>query len=151
MQRIPGEIPDPADDAVSVLVVAGDTILAETLVKIAGADGYFATSVGRGWLALEHVRKTRPEIVLLASELPDMHGMALLKYIRSVSPETLVIVTTGFAMGTSNIQASEAGAYDSLPVPFTSTRLRLLLGRAARHARQIRENTDPGAQAEEGT
>jgi DNA-binding NtrC family response regulator len=143
MQRIPGELPYPADDAVSVLVVAAETILAESMVKIAGADGYFATSTGRGWLALEHVRKTRPDIVLLASELPDMQGVALLKFIRSVSPDTLVIVTTGFATGISSIQAAEAGAYASLPTPFSATRLRLLLGRAAHRVQRIRENVDP--------
>lgn len=143
--------PTPADDTVSVLVVGDEPVLAESCVRIAEGDGYFATSTGRGWLALEHVRETRPEIVLLASELPDMDGMALLEHIRSVSPETLVIVTTAFATGSSNIQAIEAGAYASLPMPFTATRLRLLLGRAAQQARPIRENPDPGAEAEEGT
>lgn len=143
--------PVPADDAVSVLVVADEPVLAESCVRIAGADGYFATSTGRGWLALERVRKTRPEIVLVAHELPDMPGMSLLKHIRSVAPETLVVVITGSGRASSDVQAIEAGAFDTLSKPFTATQLRLLLGRAARQARIIRENTDPGAQAAEPT
>lgn len=142
--------PVPADDALSVLIVHDEPILAESCVRIIRADGYFATSAGRGWLALEHVRKTRPEIVLVALELPDMHGTALLGWVRSVSPETLVIMITGPAAVDTRTRLIQAGAFGCLSEPFTATRLRLLVGRAARQAHRIRDNGDPGAQAEEG-
>ncbi|MEW5928748.1 MAG: response regulator [Gemmatimonadota bacterium] len=135
--------PAPADDPVSVLIVDDEPILAGSCVRIAMADGFIATSTGRGWLALEYVRKRRPEIVLVALELPDMRGMALLEWIRSASPETLVVMITDSAAG-FRTEAIRAGAFDCIAKPFTSTQLRILLGRAARQARdhQPREAPD---------
>jgi DNA-binding NtrC family response regulator len=57
---------------------------------------------------------------------------------------------TGHAEMDTRIRLIQAGAFDCLSEPFTATRLRMLLGRAAQQVHRIRENTDPGAQAEEG-
>ncbi|HEX8274651.1 MAG TPA: response regulator [Longimicrobiaceae bacterium] len=130
--------PAPADDTVSVLVVDDEPVLAESCVRIARGDGYFATSTGRGWLALEHVRQRRPEIVLVAQELPDMHGITLLGWIRSIAPEILVIMIIGSGAAAGRPQAIQAGAFDCLVKPFTATRLRILLGRASHQARSVK-------------
>jgi DNA-binding NtrC family response regulator len=86
------------------------------------------------------VKRTRPEIVLADLKLPDMDGLELLREIKQVAPETLVIMITGFATVNSSIEAIQAGAYDYIPKPFTATQLRILIGRASQQAQLTRDN-----------
>jgi DNA-binding NtrC family response regulator len=82
----------------------------------------------------------RPDIVLTDLRLPDIDGITLLKEIRQMTPDTLVIMITGFATVNSSVEAIEAGAYDYIPKPFTATQLRILIGRAAQQVQLARDN-----------
>ncbi|HEY7768654.1 sigma-54 dependent transcriptional regulator, partial [Longimicrobium sp.] len=95
---------------------------------------------GRGKGALDSLRRHRPDIVLTDLHLPDMDGLALLKEIKKQSPETLVVMITGFATVDSSVEAIRAGAYDYIPKPFTATQLRILIGRAGQQVQLVRDN-----------
>jgi DNA-binding NtrC family response regulator len=125
---------------ISVLIVDDEELLARSCTQILAGEGYLVTSEHRGRVALDLVRRKRPEIVLADLRLPDVDGMWLLKEIRQASPETLVIMITGFATVTSSVEAIQAGAYDYIPKPFTATQLRILIGRAARQVELARDN-----------
>jgi DNA-binding NtrC family response regulator len=79
-------------------------------------------------------------VVLTDLMLPDMDGLALLKEIKKLAPETLVVMITGFATVDSSVEAINAGAYDYIPKPFTATQLRILIGRAAQQVQLVRDN-----------
>jgi DNA-binding NtrC family response regulator len=125
---------------ISVLVVDDEELLARSCTQILASEGYAVSSESRGRAALEYVRRKRPEIVLADLRLPDVDGMWLLREIRQASPETLVIMITGFATVTSSVEAIQSGAYDYIPKPFTATQLRILLGRAALQVDLARDN-----------
>ncbi len=125
---------------ISVLVVDDEELLAKSCTQILASEGYRVATEVRGRSALEIARRQRPDIVLTDLMLPDMDGMTLLREIRSISPETLVIMITGFATVNSSIEAIQAGAYDYIPKPFTATQLRILIGRAAQQAQLSRDN-----------
>jgi DNA-binding NtrC family response regulator len=132
--------PTDLAEPISVLVVDDEELLARSCVQILSSEGYRVTSEGRGRVALETVRRTRPEIVLTDLMLPDMDGLALLREILEVVPGTLVIMITGFATVDSSVEAIQSGAYDYIPKPFTATQLRILIGRAAQQVQLARAN-----------
>jgi DNA-binding NtrC family response regulator len=125
---------------ISVLVVDDEELLARSCTQILASEGYSVSSESRGRVALEFVRRKRPEIVLADLRLPDVDGMWLLREIRQASPETLVIMITGFATVTSSVEAIQSGAYDYIPKPFTASQLRILMGRAALQVDLARDN-----------
>jgi len=125
---------------ISVLVVDDEEMLARSCLQILEGEGYNATMETRGRNALDAVRRQRPNIVLADVVLPDMDGLDLLKEIREASPETLVIMVTGFATVSASVTAIQAGAYDYIPKPFTATQLKILVGRAAREVELKRQN-----------
>jgi len=125
---------------ISVLIVDDEELLVKSCAQILSSEGYHVYTEGRGRNALDSVRRHRPEIVLSDLHLPDTDGMELLKEIRKISPETLVIVITGFATVDSSVEAIRAGAYDYIPKPFTATQLRILIGRAAQQVRLVQDN-----------
>lgn len=124
----------------SVLVVDDEDLLAKSCRQILSSEGYTVYTESRGKAALEVVRRNRPDIVLMDLMLPDMNGLAVLKEVKQLSPDTLVIMITGFATVNSSLEAIEAGAYDYIPKPFTATQLRILIGRAAQQVRLARDN-----------
>jgi DNA-binding NtrC family response regulator len=132
--------PSDFDPPISVLVVDDEELLAKSCTQILSSEGYKVTTETRGRAALETARRQRPDIVLTDLMLPDMDGMTLLRDILGISPETLVIMITGFATVNSSIEAIQAGAYDYIPKPFTATQLRILIGRAAQQVQLARDN-----------
>jgi DNA-binding NtrC family response regulator len=134
--------PAEVDPPISILVVDDEELLAKSCLQILASEGYRVAVEGRGRAALETVRRQRPEIVLADLRLPDMDGIELLKEIRQLCPETLVIMITGFATVDSSVQALEAGAYDYIPKPFTATQLRILIGRASQRVLLCRDNAE---------
>ena len=132
--------PSETHPSINVLIVDDEELLVKSCATILSSEGYRVHTEGRGKNALESVRRQHPEIVLSDLHLPDMDGMELLKEIRRISPESLVIVITGFATVDSSVEAIRAGAYDYIPKPFTATQLRILIGRAAQQVRLVQDN-----------
>ena len=60
--------------------------------------------------ALQVVRRTRPNIVILDLRLPDMDGVEVCRQIKSISPETEVIIVSSFADENALVGAIVAGA-----------------------------------------
>jgi DNA-binding NtrC family response regulator len=127
---------------VSILVVDDEELLAKSCGQILAGEGYAVAIETRGGAALEYVRRHRPDIVLTDLMIPEVDGMALLREVRRVAPEALVIVITGFATVDSSVEAIQAGAYDYIPKPFTATQLRILIGRAVQQVALRRANAD---------
>jgi len=129
-----------AEVPINVLIVDDEELLVKSCGQILSSEGYTVFTEGRGRNALEVVRRQRPDIVLTDLMLPDMDGLALLKEIKKLAPETLVVMITGFATVDSSVEAIRAGAYDYIPKPFTATQLRILIGRAAQQVRLVQDN-----------
>ena len=62
--------------------------------------------------------------------MPGMSGMEVLDHIRTIDPNLLVIVITGYATVESAVEAMKKGAYDFIPKPFTPDQLRIVVRRA---------------------
>jgi DNA-binding NtrC family response regulator len=129
-----------SDVPISVLICDDEELLVKSCGQILSSEGYTVYTEGRGKNALDNVRRHRPDIVLTDLMLPDMDGLTLLKEIKKLAPETLVVMITGFATVDSSVEAIRAGAYDYIPKPFTATQLRILIGRAAQQVQLVRDN-----------
>jgi DNA-binding NtrC family response regulator len=132
--------PSEPHPSITVLIVDDEELLVKSCGQILSSEGYTVHTEGRGRSALEMVRRHRPDLILADLHLPDMDGMVLLKEIKKISPESLVIMITGFATVDSSVEAIRAGAYDYIPKPFTATQLRILIGRAAQQVQLVRDN-----------
>ena len=128
------------DIPITVLIVDDEELLVKSCGQILSSEGYTVHTEGRGKNALEVVKRHRPDIVLTDLMLPDMDGLQLLKDVKKLAPETLVVMITGFATVDSSVEAIRAGAYDYIPKPFTATQLRILIGRAAQQVKLVRDN-----------
>jgi DNA-binding NtrC family response regulator len=106
------------------------------------ADGYNVSSAGRGDEAIEMMRRSRFDIVLVDLHMTPVSGMEVVAGAIEANKEAIVIVITGNPSVATSIEALRAGAWDYLPKPFSATHLHILIGRAAHVILVARETRD---------
>jgi len=119
-------------DQVNILVIDDEQIMRDGCSRILSKDGWTVICAENGNKGLEEI-KGRPEnidVILLDLMMPGMSGMEVLDHIRTIDPNLLVIVITGYATVESAVEAMKKGAYDFIPKPFTPDQLRIVVRRA---------------------
>lgn len=122
------DMPDP----INILVVDDEQIMRDGSSRILSKDGWEVLTADNGQQGLEIIRNQPDQIdvILLDLMMPGMSGMEVLDHIRSIDPNLLVIVITGYATVESAVEAMKKGAYDFIPKPFTPDQLRIVVRRA---------------------
>ena len=119
-------------EPVNILVIDDEQIMREGCSRILSKDGWAVITCENGKQGLEELQ-ARPEkidAVLLDLMMPGMSGMEVLDQVRTIDPNLLVIVITGYATVESAVEAMKKGAYDFIPKPFTPDQLRIVVRRA---------------------
>jgi len=119
-------------DSVNILVIDDEQIMRDGSSRILSKDGWGVITAENGQQGLDIIR-SRPDqidVTLLDLMMPGMSGMEVLDQIRSIDPNLLVIVITGYATVESAVEAMKKGAYDFIPKPFTPDQLRIIVRRA---------------------
>lgn len=93
-----------------ILIVDDEEAICETLGDILQEKGFIVTIAGNGQEAINKAESAFVNIALIDINLPDMDGMALLKILKSESPQTSGIIITGNASLQNAISALEDGA-----------------------------------------
>jgi two-component system response regulator AtoC len=112
-----------------ILLIDDEPDFVEDCAAILRRLGYHCVSASSGKQGLEAYRQHRPQIVLTDLSMPEMDGLALLRSLKSLDPEAMVILITAYASVDTAIDATRAGAFDYLRKPFTMAELCKVLQR----------------------
>jgi two-component system, NtrC family, response regulator AtoC len=110
-----------------ILIVDDEPFICESLERILREEEYFAASVLRGEAALKLIREEQFDLVFLDLRLPDLPGLEVLRRIKALDPDLLVIVMTGYASVESAVEALKMGAYDYIKKPFKADVIKLIV------------------------
>ncbi len=110
-----------------ILIVDDEAFICENLERILGEEHYDTVVAQTGQTALESLRANQVDLVFLDLNLPDMHGLDILKHIKSLDPDLLVIIITGYASVESAVEALKMGAYDYIKKPFKADVIKLIV------------------------
>ena len=134
MERAPassrrGELPRARGH---VLVVDDHAALADNLREILTEDdsGIEVTVLGTGKRALSVARKRGFDVAIVDVKLPDASGVDVLSRLKEVSPESEVILITGFATIDAALAALRGGAFALLLKSFRPEELRSVVEQA---------------------
>ncbi len=83
--------------------------------------------------AIKLVDKKVPDIILLDNKLPGMPGIEVLEYINKKRLETIVLMITSYASLELAVKATNQGAHDFIPKPFTPQELRSAIESVTKH------------------
>lgn len=86
-----------------------------------------------GEQALEIINNNPPAIVLLDNKLPGIQGVEVLEYINNHHLDILVMMITSYASLELAVKATNIGAYDFVPKPFTPQELKASMENITKH------------------
>jgi len=89
--------------------------------------------------ALDEIRQTPPDLILLDIGLPGMNGIEALARIKDLNPEILVIMITAYEDVKTVISAMKLGAYDYVLKPIVMGGLRVTIQNALETIRLRKE------------
>jgi excisionase family DNA binding protein len=101
-----------------VLVVDDDPEVGALFKRILGSVSQTVTVVRDGHEALEKVRQDKYELVFLDVKLPGMDGVETLEKIKSITPDSIVVMMSGYSVEDEIKRALDMGAQDFISKPF---------------------------------
>ena len=105
--------------ALHVLVVDDSAVVREVMATVLSQEpGITVTAAADPLIAMDKMRRARPDVILLDLELPRMHGLAFLRKLMAEDPLP-VVVCSGIADAGSGaaLQALDEGAVDIVTKP----------------------------------
>ncbi|HHN65328.1 MAG TPA: sigma-54-dependent Fis family transcriptional regulator [Nitrospirae bacterium] len=114
-------------DRARILIVDDEKLLRWSLEQNLQKEGYEVVSADTGARGLEKFREDMPDITLLDIHLPDMSGMDVLKKLKELDRDSIVIMITAYGDIETAVKAIKMGAYDFVEKPFNMDKLNLLL------------------------
>jgi DNA-binding response OmpR family regulator len=100
-----------------VLVVDDQPAVQQFLKEVLELHGYEVLTAEDGVKALEHYREFRPSFTLTDISMPGMTGLELLKQIKTLNAEAIVMLMTGAGSETYAIEALRGGAVNYFTKP----------------------------------
>jgi CheY-like chemotaxis protein/glycine cleavage system H lipoate-binding protein len=115
----------------SVLAVDDEQIVLDSVLKHLRKSNYNLHTALSVKDALALMQTTEVDIVLTDLMMPEVDGLEFLKMMKERSPQTPVIMITGYATINTALQATNLGAFDYVAKPFTKSELTSVVARAA--------------------
>lgn len=102
----------------TVLIVDDDPSICRILEKILQKEGYNIMIVNSGKQAIKIVERETVQLILLDIQMNGIDGMDTLQFIKSISPDTNIIMMTAHPTLETARRAMEHYAYDYITKPF---------------------------------
>lgn len=113
-----------------ILVVDDEPAVRHFLKVILQRMGYEVETASGGGEALERTKERSFDVVLTDLIMPRMDGLELIREVKKLSPDTEVVVITGYPSSESIVAATRAGAVDYLPKSPDPEHLSVLIEKA---------------------
>lgn len=113
-----------------ILIVDDEQGIRELLISEFKRLGYEVFHAVNGEDAISKIQVEKVDIIITDMKMPKVDGLDLLKFAKENSPETEVILITGYATVENALEAMRSGAYDFIQKPFNIDELSALVEKA---------------------
>ena len=110
----------------NILIADDDPIIRKSLREMLRLEGYEVDTVA--------------DVVITDVKMPAVGGFELLSKIKSSSPDTVVILMTGYGSIEDAVNGIKAGAYEYITKPLNDNEIKLVIDRSLEHLRLRKEN-----------
>ncbi|MDY6853988.1 MAG: response regulator [Thermodesulfobacteriota bacterium] len=110
-------------NSAKLLIVDDNVDFTKSLADILELKGYDVSVCHNGYETIETVKDRRVDLILMDIRMPGIDGIETYKRIREISPETVTIMMTAYALEHMVKDALIFGAYDILYKPLDIDRV----------------------------
>jgi DNA-binding NtrC family response regulator len=125
---------------ISILIVDDEESVRDSLFNWFIEDGYHVECAENAKKALLKLENAGFDIVLADIKMPGMDGLEMLRRIKLLKADSIVIVMTAFATVDTAVQALKDGAFDYVTKPFDPDDLSHLIRNASKQISLTEEN-----------
>jgi DNA-binding NtrC family response regulator len=125
---------------ISILIVDDEDSVRDSLYNWFIEDGFRVECAENARKALTILESDEFDIILADIKMPGMDGLEMLKRIKSIKPDSIVIIMTAFATVDTAVKALKDGAYDYVTKPFDPDDLTHLIRNATKQISLADEN-----------
>lgn len=112
----------------SILVVDDDDVLRQRLERAFSKRGFTVFTASDFDTAVVQARTQKPTKAVLDLKMPGKSGLELLEEVRKISPETQVVILTGYGSITNAVAAVKLGATNYVTKPADADEVLLAFG-----------------------
>ncbi len=123
-----------------VFVVDDEEHIRQLCLEILGGKGYHTEVCADPRDAIERLRRSKYDLLLVDIKMPQMNGFELLGLVKEISHDITVVIITGYATIENAINSLKLGAHGFVLKPFTSHELIQAVDDALVRNRVLKEN-----------
>lgn len=123
-----------------ILIVDDEKGIREFLEIMLKKEGYVVSSASSGEEAIKLFHGDSYDLVISDIRMKGMDGVELLKKVKEINPDAIVLMVTAYASVDTAIDAMKAGAYDYLTKPFKIDEVKHIIKNALDRKRLETEN-----------
>jgi two-component system response regulator AtoC len=124
-----------------ILVVDDEAPIRDMIRKsLSQMGGYNVEVAQNGLEAIEKIEKDVFDLVLTDLKMPEMDGLDLLKTIKGIRPEVMVILMTAYGSIETAVDAMRLGANDYITKPIDMNELLIHISKTQKESLLLREN-----------
>lgn len=125
---------------IKMLIAEDNDLTRLNIAELLSENGYDVTAVRDGKEAMEVFPGDKYDLVITDLKMPSIDGLQLLKFIKELNPENVVVMMTGYATVSSAVEAMKWGAFDYITKPLKDDLVLLTVKRALSFAKLKEEN-----------
>ncbi|MBC8017482.1 MAG: sigma-54-dependent Fis family transcriptional regulator [Verrucomicrobia bacterium] len=110
-----------------ILIIDDESFIRENVARILGDEGYQVCQAANGTDAREQVASGEIDLALLDLNLGTENGIDVLKVLKEIDPELLIIIITGYGSVESAVDSLKLGAFHYMKKPFKADALRVIV------------------------
>jgi two-component system response regulator PilR (NtrC family) len=123
-----------------ILVVDDEISMREFLGILMEREGYRVDLAESAESAISRLQSVSYDLVISDVKMPGMDGLSLLAQVKSLAPDTAVIMMTAFSTAEHAVEAMKLGAYDYIAKPFNVEEIKIIVRNALDRRTLAREN-----------
>jgi len=123
-----------------ILIAEDDDLNRNNLTELLTMEGYEVKAVENGKEAMAAFVEDKYDLVITDLKMPEGDGLELLKFVKDMNPDNIVIMMTGFGTVDSAVEAMKYGAFDYITKPMKDDLVKLTVSRALSFASLQEEN-----------
>jgi two-component system, NtrC family, response regulator AtoC len=110
-----------------ILIIDDEAFICENVQRILSDQGFQVCSAASGSEAREIVASEEIDLALLDLNLGTENGIDVLRVLKELDPELLVIIITGYGSVETAVESLKLGAFHYMKKPFKADALRLIV------------------------
>jgi DNA-binding NtrC family response regulator len=102
----------------AILIIDDEPVIRDLLFDVLSRKGYKVDTASDGAMGLEKADAGQYNVVFTDIRMPGMNGVEVYKRLKTISPQSKVIVMTGYGLEEMIQEALDLGAFADVKKPF---------------------------------